>query len=328
MAGPGVVLAVVAGAGLIAGAGVLAIAAYSAHSVVRPRRDWRPDGWEPPALSLESVAFGAAGGHRLHGWLLPPPLGGPVALICHGFGTNRHEGQDLLPWLHAAGFGALLFDFQAHGESEGRFTTVGLWEVGDVLAAVDFIRQRTGAPTPVVGIGFSMGASVLILAAAQTEALRGLVLDSPFASLERAVSHSFRVFFRLPPRVFTRPTVWFAERFTGGRVRSIVPLDAVHHVAPRPVLIIQGTDDAIVNPEDSLLLYAAAGEPKELWRVDGCGHVQARALDPEGYRSRLLSLLGKALGRSLDRGADAVNGEFLVADDLSAGQLTAADVHQ
>jgi alpha-beta hydrolase superfamily lysophospholipase len=281
-------------AAALAGAAVLGIAAYSAHTVVRPRRNWRPDDWQPPALAVEAVHFANRAGQRLHGWYVAPGAGRPVALICHGFGTNRYEGQDLLPWLAAAGFGALLFDFQAHGESEGRFTTVGLREVDDVLSAVEYAQARAGPGVPLVGLGFSMGASALILAAARTPAIRALVLDSPFATLLRAVSRSFRVFFRLPPRVFTRPTIWFAERLTGGRIGDVQPVLAIGDLAPRPVLIIQGTDDAIVDPDDSVLLFAAAGEPKSLWRIDGAGHVEARCLAPDEYRRRVLELFAAA----------------------------------
>jgi uncharacterized protein len=198
-----------------------------------------------------------------------------------------------LPWLASAGYGALLFDFQAHGESEGQYTTVGLREVDDALAAVAYLQSRLGADVKLAGIGLSMGASVLIVAAARCEAISALVLDSPFATLRRAVSHSFRVFFRLPPRIFTRPTIWFAERMAGGQVGSVQPVLSIGAFAPRPVLIIQGTEDGIVDPLDSTLLYEAAGEPKQLWRISGARHVEARVLEPDEYRRRVLDLLAQ-----------------------------------
>ena len=64
------------------------------------------------------------------------------------------------------------------------------------------------------------------------------------------------------------------------------------------MLIIQGTEDGIVDPEDSLLLYAAAGEPKALWRLEGVGHVGARYAFPEEYRRRVLEWLERAFAQS------------------------------
>ena len=310
--------------GVLAAALVLLISAHSAHRVARPNRNWQPAEWQPPREPLEPVRFANAAGLKLAGWYLAPPPGGPVALVLHGFGTNRREGQDLLPWLGEVGMGALLIDFQGHGESEGRYTTVGLRELDDALSAVRYLQARLGQDVPLVAIGLSMGASVAIMAAAQCPDIRGVVADSPFATLRRAVSRSFKIFFHLPPRIFVRPTLWFAERLTGGRVANVMPILSASAIAPRPLLLIQGLDDGIVDPEDSLLLYAAAGEPKYLWRVAGCDHVQARALLPAEYRRRLRECLALAL----HRGADAVNGEFLVADDLGDRWLAVADVKQ
>jgi alpha-beta hydrolase superfamily lysophospholipase len=282
----------------LAAVAVLGVAAYSAHHVIRPPRDWRPADWAGPDVPLEGAApvhFPNAAGYRLAGWFVPPPPGGPVVVLSHGFGTNRFEGLDMVPWLAGAGYGVLLFDFQGHGESEGPFTTVGLREVDDYLCAVRYLQERLGPQVPLVAVGLSMGAAVAIMAAARCPAIRAVVADSSFATLERAVARSFRLFLGLPPRLFARPTIWFAERFTGGRVGLVMPIDSVGAIAPRPLFLIQGTEDAIVDPEDCRLLFAAAGEPKRLWRVDGCAHVGVRAAHPEEYRRRVLAFLEEAL---------------------------------
>ena len=292
-------LALCAGAGALAGlaaCAVLSISAASAHTVIRPRRTWRPPeaGWAPLSYEAEPVRFVNPAGHALAGWLIPPPPGRPVVIISHGFGTNRYEGEDMAPWLAEAGYGVFLFDFQGHGESEGPFTTVGLREVDDYLCAVRWLQGRLGPGVPLLAVGLSMGAAVAIMAAARCPAVRAVIADSPFATLERAVAHSFSAFFHLPPRVFAPPTIWFAERFTGGRMGQVMPIKAVAAIAPRPLFLVQGTEDAIVDPEDSLLLFAAAGEPKSLWRVDGCGHVGVRSRYPDEYRQRVLQCLAAA----------------------------------
>jgi alpha-beta hydrolase superfamily lysophospholipase len=282
----------------VAAAIVLAISAFAARSVIRPDRSWRPEDWagpEGPLPGATPVHVVNSAGLRLAGWLIPPPPGRPVVIVSHGFGTNHYEGQDMVPWLTGAGYGVFLFDFQGHGESEGQVTTVGLREVDDYLCAVRFLRERLGPDVPLLAVGLSMGAAVAIMAAARCPDVLAVVADSPFATLHRAVARSFELFLRLPPRLFSRPTLWFAERFTGGKVSEVRPIDAVGAIAPRPLLIVQGTEDAIVNPEDSRLLYGAAGEPRRLWRLEGCGHVAVRAAHPDEYRQRVLALLAEAV---------------------------------
>jgi hypothetical protein len=42
-------------------------------------------------------------------------------------------------------------------------------------------------------------------------------------------------------------------------------------------------------------LFAAAGEPKELWVVPGADHAGAIRAEPDGYRARTLAFLASAL---------------------------------
>ncbi len=53
----------------------------------------------------------------------------------------------------------------------------------------------------------------------------------------------------------------------------------VSEIQPNPVLIVQGTGDALVAPGNANLLYEAAGEPKELVMVEGTGHRFTEPLD-------------------------------------------------
>jgi fermentation-respiration switch protein FrsA (DUF1100 family) len=48
----------------------------------------------------------------------------------------------------------------------------------------------------------------------------------------------------------------------------------VDKIAPRPVLFITTDDDRLVPPDESLQLYARAGEPKKLVVLKGYGHYE------------------------------------------------------
>ena len=81
---------------------------------------------------------------------------------------------------------ALAFDFRAHGESEGRWITIGDEESLDVAAALEFARGLGG---PTAWVGFSMGASSYLqhVASGGDEADLCAVLDSPFDTLREAI---------------------------------------------------------------------------------------------------------------------------------------------
>jgi fermentation-respiration switch protein FrsA (DUF1100 family) len=65
------------------------------------------------------------------------------------------------------------------------------------------------------------------------------------------------------------PFLWLADVLlwwrAGYHFRQVEPLRDMAAISPRPVLIIHGQDDRVVDPRDAQRLYAAAREPKELW---------------------------------------------------------------
>jgi uncharacterized protein len=78
---------------------------------------------------------------------------------------------------------------------------------------------------------------------------------------------------RNPAAVGTIPLEYVAETL------EFHPEWVVDKIAPRPVLFITTDDDRLVPPEESLQLYARAGEPKKLVVLKGYGHYEVYA-DP------------------------------------------------
>ncbi|HEX2222230.1 MAG TPA: alpha/beta hydrolase, partial [Candidatus Limnocylindria bacterium] len=78
------------------------------------------------------------------------------------------------------------------------------------------------------------------------------------------------------------------------------PIDRVAAVAPRPLLVIAPRDDALIHYTESVALHARAGEPKELWVVDGAGHGEAVVLGGQAYRERVLAFLERYLDRATE----------------------------
>jgi fermentation-respiration switch protein FrsA (DUF1100 family) len=90
----------------------------------------------------------------------------------------------------------------------------------------------------------------------------------------------------------------FAERETGLHLDMVRPVDEIRLISPRPVFIIQGLGDAMVPPDSAELLYAAAGEPRELWTEPGVPHLNMYAYYRARYTRRVIKffdtyLLGK-----------------------------------
>jgi fermentation-respiration switch protein FrsA (DUF1100 family) len=249
----------------------------------------------PPSAyraDYEDVSFTCADGIALKGWLVKPAwhVQKPSAIIiCHGVGANRSDFTGLAASLSQRGDFVLLFDFRAHGESGGRRTSLGYHEQKDIEAAIAFLKTRRDAIDPRrIGIyGFSMGGSAAILAAAKTGAIAAVVADSAFTSLRDQARDAITGFYHLPSFPFLHLTVLGYELYFQTRIDAISPISVIAAIAPRPVLIIAGEGDKLIPADNGRKLFAAAGEPKELWIIPGADHGGTLAAAGNEYEKRV-----------------------------------------
>ena len=89
--------------------------------------------------------------------------------------------------------------------------------------------------------------------------------------------------------------VWFGERETGQDISQVRPIDDVARISPRAILIVQGGQDPAVPLENGERLYAAAGEPKELYVVPNAGHGGFMHVDPQTFEDRVEGFLERYL---------------------------------
>ncbi len=274
---------------------VIDLSYQNARSLVRPHHAPIASTPAERGLSFEPVNFASTDGLRLAGWYIPSH--NRVAIIlCHGLGDNRVGMLPQAVLLAEHGYGSLLFDFRAHGESQGEMVTYGYAETKDVLAAVDYLLSRPDVDPERIGIlGGSLGAATAIRAAAHSPHLKAVVVESAFTSLEDEVACSFKAISGLPAFPFAPFTIAFVQWQTGLRISEVKPVDDISSIAPRPVFIIHGTDDELIPAEQGFRLYEAAGEPKELWMVRGLGHGSALGMFPDEYEKRVIGFFDQAL---------------------------------
>lgn len=284
-------------AALATGLGALV---YLSLRHLRPPRFWPREALPEDDFQPVDVSFPSSDGVLLHGWFLPATGAADLIVLCHGYAMSRLETQELAQALNARGHHVLLFDFRAHGRSEGRFTSLGYHEVHDLLGAVAYLKTRPEYTPGRLGVlGLSMGAVTAILAAARCPAIAAVVADSSFAALDHIVAQGVQQTLRLPITALARCVVRLGELAIGLRAAAVRPLDAVAQIAPRPLLIIHGGADRLVPVAEAQALYAAAGEPRELWTVPGADHVQGRFVAPEAYLARVDEFFGSHLCRPL-----------------------------
>ena len=250
----------------------------------------------PPAdLAVEDLTFPGPDG-ALCGWLVRGRPGAPAVVLVHGFKSSREEMVGYARFLNAGGYGVLLFDTHGCGRSDGATIGLGATEPRNISAAVAAVATRTGAAKVAV-LGISLGAGAAILAAAGDRAIAAVIADSAWTDQDLQLDRLSTV--QLGAAAVPLPPYGPAmvSAFVGTDVRRARPLEAVARVAPRPLLLIHSADDANATTPvaGARALFAAAGEPKELWVAPRGGHVGAASAFPEEYRARVLAFLDRAL---------------------------------
>lgn len=227
-------------------------------------------------LAYEEVAFPTSDGLTLRGWFFAASdPNAPAVLYAPATAKDQRQGLSLVTPLQQAGFHVLLFSYRGSGNSDGnRFGfTYGAKESQDIDAAVHYLSETRGIKK-IGAIGHSAGAVSVILSAARNPGIDAVVAAAPYTSLEDIWADNRPEFF---------PGDWYGQLqqifqlrkdFTKEQVR---PIDEIAKIAPRPILLINGTADQRITRRQAARLFEAASQPKEIiWLVDA-GHSEVRS---------------------------------------------------
>ena len=261
-------------------------------------------------VEYEDVRIPTANPERpLVGWWFPRPATNEVIIACAGYRASKSDLLGIGSAFWRAGFNTLLFDYHGHGANHGVPITLAYRELHDFYAALDYTLARI--PGARIGVqGFSMGAAIAILGAATRPEVRVVVADSPFASHNDVVSYAVQRVIHLPGQPFAAISDYFLMRSAGYRGRDVAPFRVVDMLAPRPLLLIHGTDDDMIPVNHAYRLFEAAGEPKELWIAPGANHCGAYFLDRAAYCRRVIGFFraGLASDEAMDEPLECAAG--------------------
>lgn len=175
----------------------------------------------------------------------------PLVVVVHGLTSNKAQVvAQVGSALAAKGFAVMAPDLPCHGERPGdpmlvftgdrlRKAVLDVRQCMDIAESRPEIDQKAG----VTLVGYSLGSWVSGVAAGADPRVKALVL---------MVGGTF-------------------DMGVGGRTAPAMDVrQAITHYAGRPLLMLNGKTDVLVNPESSKRLFAAAGEPKkQVWYDSG-----------------------------------------------------------
>ncbi len=173
------------------------------------------------------------------------------------------------------GFAVLLFHFRGSRASQGNVDMSG-W-VRDLRAAIGALKAIPEVDgSRLALLGFSAGAATSIRVAAEDTTVAAVVSCASPANFGLLISDAvevdsyierLRAINAIKDDSFPPSVDDWIEGF-----KALDPLKHIARLSPRPILILHGGDDEVVDVSHAYKLYESAGEPKGLVVVRGGGH--------------------------------------------------------
>ena len=249
----------------------LAFASVMTRTFRGPVSTVPPPGW--------SEVWLRADGLRLRAWTTTGASRATV-VVAHGVGDTLESFTSFGERLRDRGHPVLLLDLRGHGGSEGRWTTLGGHESHDVRAALDWVRTQPGDRNGAILTGFSMGAVASLLAAADRDDVRAVIVEAPYDTYRDTIRHHAWLLYRIPGWVPIVPlSIGMAEWIAGFDADEVDAVAAAGRVRAPLLAIVDGADDRM--PERVVRrIHDAHPGPRALWVAPDAPHVGA-SLHPD-----------------------------------------------
>lgn len=277
--------------------GVFAASGYVGWNLTHPKREAINATPADEGLTYNDIQFKSREDNlTLSGWLLRSQANEKTVILAHGYRKNRLQNDvPALPIakdLVSKGCNVIMFDFRNSGISDGNLTSVGQYEVRDLLGAVDYVKSQPGLNQKIILMGFSMGASTAILAGAREPAVAAVIADSPFADLNTYLNDNLSIWTELPSFPFNKAFFIVVPKLTGLRMDMVSPIREISYLSGRKLLLIHGESDVDIPIKNSEAL-AGMLPNTQLLRVPEAGHVKSYATATSLYLNTVNNFISR-----------------------------------
>jgi pimeloyl-ACP methyl ester carboxylesterase len=213
----------------------------------------------------------------LHAWWIPAAPSDRAVLMFHGNGyVFEQMATSEAESLHEIGANVLLVDYRGYGGS----TPIAPRESSideDARAAIMYLQSHRGFPLErIYVLGRSIGSGPATQLAVENPGLGGLILESPFSSIDDAA--------RVLPIARIYPVHWMLRTHFDNfsKIASVRV----------PLLIVSGTVDTLTPVWMAKRIFEKANQPKQLKLISGAGHDDLLFVGGQALTTLLRTFIG------------------------------------
>lgn len=244
-------------------------------------------------MDIDSIELRCKG-NKLVGVRYAPqngPAKKPAFLLLHGF-PGAQKNADIAWVLARRGYVCLAPHYRGSWGSHGRYSFAGV--IDDTRAALRALRRDPGVDQRRIGImGLSMGGWAAINVAALDRGVAAVCAMAPMAG-DRQWRDA-----RSRDKVYGLASVleYRSKAALWKEFKDVVlgrdPVRVIDRIAPRPLLLVHGSQDELLSCALSRALFTRARAPKRLVVIEGADHGFTE------HRPRLCALIARWASRAL-----------------------------
>ncbi|MCS6984712.1 MAG: alpha/beta hydrolase [Leptospiraceae bacterium] len=228
------------------------------------------------------------------GWYFPGKSSRCGLVAHHGLTSNR---WGVIPYVrHFQRCHILVYDARAHGESGDAFVTYGYYEKNALAKAIEILQQKSGLNKGSIGLlGESLGATTVLLFAAENSGYAFVIADSPYYSVEKIIEErAIKLHGKLIKTLFF-PIARFFSEFLGKFRFEDVNLENKAANIRDPVLLVHAAKDDHTLAYHSQKIFENLPEgKKDLFLTDWTSlHARSVHQNPEKYIMHVKSFISR-----------------------------------
>ncbi len=204
-------------------------------------------------------------------------------VMSHGHTYTHHGCLKYARMMMRYGYNIILYDQRYHGDSGGKYTTLGWYEKDDLYDVITDTINRYGKEITIGTYGESMGAATVLLEASNDKRVKYIFSDCGFSNLEDLVKEILSVKTKLFIKIFLPFGKIMFKLYTKVKMSRISPINALNTINV-PIFFAHGKDDNFISYKHSFKMYEAYKGPKQIFIAgNNSSHAEGYLKDESNY---------------------------------------------
>lgn len=236
-------------------------------------------------------------GLKLHAVYYPREKSNKVVICFHGYTSDGSKDHTAISdYYIKRGYGMLMVDERAHGQSEGTYIGFGCLDRKDALKWIKWVIEECGEAVQILLYGTSMGGATVLMASGLElpPQVKGIISDCAFTSPKYVFTHVLHSMYHLPAFPVIQISDYVNRKKAGYGMDECNAAREVQK-ATVPILMIHGDADTFVPCSMCDEIYENCSSPKKKLIIEGATHSESYYKDTEAYENALDEFIGEVI---------------------------------